>query len=254
MKKNLKPLGQMFKTTWETFEKHWSKYVGITAIFTITLFVVMFLLILGLVLLQFAGILGAVPFAYLFEQGNNTGAAIGGVVAILLAISFFFIAMLVIFAIAFLFNSWQMSSLINIVSQKKLAGLPVFEIIKKSWPRVKKMFLALLLTTLIIMVGYMLLIIPGIIFGLWLSQVFFLIMIKDLSIVDAMKKSKELVKGNMWKVFLYNLAAIALMYVFIIGANIIPFLGMLIAPLLGIVITPLLIIFQYQIYLGLQSK
>lgn len=247
--KKIKSLGNIFRNAWDSFEQDWPKYIGISAIITLIQFAIMFLLIIGLVLLQLAGIFGILPFF----SGSSNDAGIS-ILMLVVIISIFFLSLFLIFAASFFLNAWMLTALILAISKKIPKIATITDVLKQSWPKIWKIFLALILVFLIIGIGFLLLIIPGIIFAVWLSQTFFLLILKDRPITDAMKESKALIKGHFWRVLGYNLSAIVLMYVILIGVNIIPFLGTMIAPLLGIAFTPFLIAFQYQIYLELRNS
>ena len=77
----------------------------------------------------------------------------------------------------------------------------------------KDMFVAFvilsLLAGLIICVGTILLIIPGIIAGLALSMIYYIKLDNpDMGYVDCLKKSNELMKGHKWEYFVLNLSFI----------------------------------------------
>lgn len=248
--KNFKPLGEIFSTAWKQFEKNWSNYVGISAIFTVAQFVFIFVLVFSIIFLQFAGIFGSIP---LMISQDSASAGFGGIIMFTIIVTTSLLLFIVIFGLTFLINSWLMSSLITLINRKQSGNLDFIKFIKSCWPKVWRIFFALILMMLIIFAGFILFIIPGIIFAIWLSQVLFLIILEDLSIGEAFKKSKELVSGHMGTVFLYNFIFIIILEVGLLAVNIIPFLGTLVMPLLSIVVTPLMLIFQYQIFLELKK-
>jgi hypothetical protein len=59
------------------------------------------------------------------------------------------------------------------------------------------LLLTWILTYLVVMLGFVLFIIPGIIFGLWFSLVSRVVVIEGISGTKAMSRSKQLMKGNM---------------------------------------------------------
>jgi membrane-anchored glycerophosphoryl diester phosphodiesterase (GDPDase) len=66
-------------------------------------------------------------------------------------------------------------------------------------------FLASILTGLIVLGGLILLIIPGIIFGIRLKYACYLIIDKNLSPVGAIKQSWKMTKGNVWNLFFFGI-------------------------------------------------
>lgn len=72
-----------------------------------------------------------------------------------------------------------------------------------------KALLLELVTALIICVGFILFIIPGIIFALSLSQVYYIMGENpDLGVMETIKKSREIMQGNKWSKFCLDLSFI----------------------------------------------
>jgi uncharacterized membrane protein len=69
---------------------------------------------------------------------------------------------------------------------------------------------AYILATLIIIAGFILLIVPGVIAGLGLMFVNFLVIDRGLGPTDAIKESWRLTKGYKWPLFLFSLALLLL--------------------------------------------
>lgn len=69
------------------------------------------------------------------------------------------------------------------------------------WKRMLKYFVATFFVGLIVGLGAIALLIPGVIFGIWYSFTLFLVFEKNLPTFEAMKQSKALVNGRFWKVF-----------------------------------------------------
>ncbi|MFA6295870.1 MAG: hypothetical protein WC663_00800 [Patescibacteria group bacterium] len=248
--KNFKPLGEIFSSAWKQFEKNWGNYVGLSAIFTVAQFVIIFVVVFSMVFLQLAGIFGSIP---LMINQDSTTAGFGGMIMIITVITTSLLLFIAVFGLSFLINAWLMRTMITLIAKKQSGSLDFVQFIKSCWPKVWRVFFAMILMMLIIFVGFICFIIPGIIFGLWLSQVLFLIILEDLSISDAFKKSKELVSGHIGTVFLYNFVFMLVMEVGLMAINIIPFLGTLAMPVLSIVMIPLMTIFQYHIFLELKK-
>ncbi len=58
-----------------------------------------------------------------------------------------------------------------------------------------------ILTSVVIVAGFILLIVPGIILSVWLTFAIFVLVLEKAEIVESMKRSKEYVKGKWWGVF-----------------------------------------------------
>lgn len=70
-----------------------------------------------------------------------------------------------------------------------------------AWKNIWKFFLLTILVFLATLGGLVLLIIPGIIFGIWFAFSGFAFVDKGLGVKASMGKSRELVKGRFWQVF-----------------------------------------------------
>ena len=66
---------------------------------------------------------------------------------------------------------------------------------------------ASILFGLIVLCGYILLIIPGIIFSLMFSQYYYLILDRNIGVIDSLSISKDLMDGNKLTLFLIGLVA-----------------------------------------------
>ena len=66
-----------------------------------------------------------------------------------------------------------------------------------------------LIYTLIVFLGLILLVVPGIILGLMYSQVFFILADDpDVGVIEAFNLSSKMMKNNMWQFFMLNLEAL----------------------------------------------
>jgi hypothetical protein len=117
---------------------------------------------------------------------------------------------------------------------------------KKMW----KFLITSLSVGLIVVVGLILLIIPGIIFSIWYSQTLYLVVDKNIPLRQALTRSKAMVVGVFWKVlgrfFVFGLfSAIVGMLV-----GIMPYIGTWIAGFL----TPLFILPFFLLYSDLAKS
>ena len=97
------------------------------------------------------------------------------------------------------------------------AGLPVkFEMIfKESGEVLWRYALASIMTAIIVIIGLVLLIVPGIIAQIMLCLSAFLVLEKGMKPVEALKESRRMTKGKRWELFLFLLV---LVIVNIVGA------------------------------------
>jgi uncharacterized membrane protein len=98
---------------------------------------------------------------------------------------------------------------------------PTFNNLFSGFQNFGNAFLAMLLMTLVILLGFILLIIPGCIFALGLSQTFRVMHDEpQISAVDAMKKSWEIMKGHKGDYFIFNLSFIGWAFLCILTVGI----------------------------------
>ena len=72
-----------------------------------------------------------------------------------------------------------------------------------------KPIIFMLIYTLIVFLGLILLVVPGIILGLMYSQVFFILADDpDVGVIEAFNMSSRMMKNNMWQLFMLNLEAL----------------------------------------------
>lgn len=132
-------------------------------------------------------------------------------------------------------------------------NIGVKESYKRGWRKIGSIFWVGLLSGIIVMGGYLLFIIPGIIFAVWFSLALYIVIAEGLGGMNAILKSKEYVRGYWWEVF-WRFIFIGLV---IFGINIIVMLMGLVIPvlpnLLMIFVTPLTIIYSFLVYKNLKA-
>jgi len=127
--------------------------------------------------------------------------------------------------------------------------------IKKNWQevfaRAKSVIWLEILAGLLILAGYLLLFIPGIILTVWFSFNIFVLLNENKKGRLALRRGRALVKGYFWPVafrifalsFLFALASLTL--------SLIPFFGSIGSMVLGLFFLPLFSIYTYLIYKNL---
>jgi len=107
----------------------------------------------------------------------------------------------VIFIIGFVLSMWfyasTLESVLRVVNSGKLDFKDTY---KKAWSYAFKLFFAGMLVGLTVILGLILLIVPGIIFSVWFNFTRFGVADKGLEAVASMKESKALVSGRFWPV------------------------------------------------------
>ena len=119
-----------------------------------------------------------------------------------------------------------------------------------------------ILLTIILLGGYILLIIPGIIFSVWFAFAYLVLITEDTGVTEALKKSRNYVRGRWWGVFGRLVALILISLVFVLG------LAVLLIPLtifanplvievvnlcVSAIVAPIAVSYSYALYQDLAS-
>jgi hypothetical protein len=142
----------------------------------------------------------------------------------------------------------------------------VIDIFKGAFPYVGKFFWLSLFTSGLILLWSLLLIIPGIIFAVYYSFVVWVFVFENKTGMDAVNRSKELVKGRWWDVFFRYIAllgGIIVVYLLLSSIPLPTFLNsnsiakgiwQAIILIIQFLITPLPVIYSYFLYKDLGGK
>lgn len=218
-KKTIIPITELFKQTWSFYKKNW----------------LVFAPILGISLLP------SVIANVLFNPK-----------------SFQFLLLSVIGLVV---NIWASTAAFYILKQL-VEGSPrgnISDTFRNSAPHIVPFLLTGIVTGLIIAGGLLLLIIPGIIFLVWGFASAYVYIFEGRKYLDAFKRSKELVKGYWWDVFvrimLLILVIAAINSVFnSFGLNQTIEIRTLASALVSIIVTPFALYYAYLIYKDLREK
>jgi len=137
-------------------------------------------------------------------------------------------------------------SVSRVVSGRSLA---VKETIKIAWGKLGRFFLTNFLVGLIIVVGFIFLIIPGIVFAIWYTFAQYIVITQDLGPLEAIKASKKLVSGHFWPVF-GRIAGIMLFSIIIqVALGSVRFVG----AIATVILSPYYVLVLYLLYDGLRK-
>lgn len=173
----------------------------------------------------------------------------------------FFLSVLVFITLSFIINIWAAVSLLYAVKDKigikQALSLGKSKIVSYLWISI--------LVGIITIIGYILLIIPGIIFNIWFAFSVYVLVAEDLRGRKALSRSKELVKGYWFKVFwrLIVLAFVIFIITLPLGIisitasladfNILETSSGLLSAILGLFTTPFSIIFTFLMFDNLKK-
>ena len=123
-------------------------------------------------------------------------------------------------------------------------------VLKQGWSKYWPFFLVSLLTGLIVGLGFLFLIVPGIIFAVWFAFSTYVVICEDKRGFKALSRSKELVKGYWWPTAKRVYAIIIITIPLSMGAQFFPYFGQFAYMILFI---PFSIIYNYLIYQNLKE-
>ncbi|MBI2062359.1 MAG: hypothetical protein HYT64_01580 [Candidatus Yanofskybacteria bacterium] len=126
-----------------------------------------------------------VVYAASFLAGSIAGAIIIVLLTVILAVTSVILSAIAFISLAYLFNGKEVFTFSEYIK----LGL------KKFWPYAWIIFL----TSFLVLGGYMLLIVPGIMFSIWFGLAFYALIIEDRKGMGALLRSKHLVSGKFWK-------------------------------------------------------
>ena len=214
---SLRGIGELFKDTWEIYVRRVGVLMGLY------LLAILFLLLpVGIFALFGAGVSAVMPDLWmpLLVAGILTGLLLGTVALF-----------------------WGLAAMVYAVADE---NLDIKAALQRGWSRIWAFAWVFTLTGFIVTGGFLLLIIPGIIFSVWFFLSQFVLAAEDEQGMRALLKSKAYMQGRFFEVFL------RLFVVWMVSAVI----GMV--PVLGVVLSllfvPFMMIYGWLIYEDLRPK
>lgn len=222
----------LFKKSWELFSKGLSLFLAIQFIVMAATFVGVFLIV-GLV---FVGMfMFPILMSLVLAVGNSASQSWS--IVILAVIASFILGLLILVAFLALFGLIIIGQIalilaINDVNRGQVKDYKEYFRLawKKFWPAMGLFFLV----GVMVGVGFIFLIIPGIILGFFLMFSTYVLVLENKNIVDSIKTSFQMVKDNLWDVVArYFLIYLAIIVVQVAG-NFIPVLNIVVNIFVGI--------------------
>ncbi|MBU0897938.1 hypothetical protein KKC67_01830 [Patescibacteria group bacterium] len=231
---------------WNVCKKRFGVFLGIMVIPTLIMFG--FLILLG-----GAGIMG-IPLIY-------SEFATGG-------IALFIFLVILLFLIICISQAWGYVSLLYAIKDSQ-EGIGIIESYRRGWQKVASYWWISFLVGFIVLGGFFLFFVPGIIFSIWFSFAVFILIDENLKGMDALLKSKEYAKGNwgriFWRFFFISifcwliylvltlifglvLGLVLGSFKFSINPEIVSYITQFLDQLLGLFLTPLIMTYLFLVY------
>lgn len=127
-------------------------------------------------------------------------------------------------------SSWLSATVLVAVYQvahQKLIG--VGETLSAGWKLVWKYLGVSIISGMVVFLGLVFFVIPGIVFGIWFSFSLYLMIDKKTSVIDSLEQSKALVSGFFWSVLGRYIVFGILAFAIVLFLSFIPFIGSLLS-------------------------
>jgi hypothetical protein len=234
-------VGHIIAQSIDLYKKHWKKYLQYVVL-TLAPFLILVIVPNG--------------FIEAIRPSQFTFAGVGVLFACL-------------FIIAWICSTWFSISFLKDIADtyQTQTSLPIKEQLIASKPLLLPAIIASILVGLSVLGGFILLIIPGVIFSIWFAFSIHAVAIDGHGSTDALRTSKALIQGRWWHVmwllavpaFLFGISAWVLQYLFLMPGEFannqfITGVGEFIGGLVSIVIAPLTTAAPTILYLELKSN
>lgn len=236
--KNLMPISDLFKKSWELFKKGFWKLLAIQAI--------------GIGAQIALGILlGIIIIVSLANSGINlpkpalpTSAAVSWQLLETVNQFSWLLILGCIIVLGFLIIQYWISTSVLVMATGITQNLDIKKALKMGWRKKYSFVWINILIGLLVGLGSLFFIIPGIIFGIWFSFSAYILICEDIKGWQALKKSKKLVQDYFWSVF----ARLALLGLIMLGIFLINIIVQGLGFLLSIGFSAFALVYTYVLY------
>lgn len=171
------------------------------------------------------------------------------------------LGLLIVLAIAFLLvvfisQIWGQTALLYAIkdSQERIG---VMEAYRRGWHKILSYWWVSLLAGFIMMGGFLLLVVPGIIFAVWFSLAMFVLIAEDLKGMNALLKSREYVKGKwgsvLWRFFFIGALSFIISFISLVVGFLIPYGEYVSEFVISLFLTPLTMAYGFLVYSNLKA-
>lgn len=171
---------------------------------------------------------------------------------------FIILLFIIFYPVAIIISLWSSVSLLFAVKERE-QKIGIKEAFTKGWHKIISYWWISILVSLITMGGFLLLVVPGIIFFVWFSLATYVLVSEDLKGMNALFRSKQWVSENWGKVF-WRFFGIGIIAIVIFGGIIFLFnvfinktVSDIASSIISLFLTPFLIIYSFLIYEDLKK-
>jgi hypothetical protein len=159
------------------------------------------------------------------------------------------LGLMVFFVVYLIVTAWSVLSVVFAIKERE-STITVKQILILGWLSIPSYIWIYFLMGLAILAGFILLIIPGIIFAVWFSFAIYLFVSEGVKGKAALTASKKLVQGYWWAVFGRIVAMIFIMFMVSLIIGWVPLLGQLVNLF---VMLPFFVIYMYLLHEDLKK-
>ena len=221
MNTEIAPLGTLFRTAWDQYKK---RAIPLLAVMLISA-VVLASLAMALVL---CATLGGAALTHFTDERTATYLIIVSAGVLLLVLT----------VLAF----WAYTSLLALVVNEDLGIIEAFQ---AGWTWLWPMAWVLVLAPGIVLTGFVLGFLPGILFAVWFAFCMYVLLEEDRRGMDALLASREYVRGHWWNTF----GKLLVVWLISAVAGFIPFIGQV----FSLLFTPFFMLFMLAMYRDLKA-
>jgi hypothetical protein len=251
VKKKLKSPTNLLKDTWDLYKVRIKTLLGIVLVLFLAIFVI------GMAALFVFGILGFFVFpdsiSYLpFSEQLAIGEG-----NILITVTFFLLVV-VLFILILVIQAWGQVALLYAIKDSD-EEIGVKESFRRSRSKILSYFWLVFLNGLVVVGGFLLFVIPGIIFVVWFSLSTFVFVSEDIRGMNALLKSREYVRGRWLAVFgRFFFIGVLFLIVYAVPSYTFELLGMssvgdIYEGISSLFINPFGVIYSFLLYKNLKS-
>lgn len=157
-------------------------------------------------------------------------------------------------------SAWLIGSIVRIVEDVEADGRvdwSIGEVLGSVWPRLISLIVLQLLVGILITIGLILLIVPGVILALMLIASVPAMVVENRGIFDSMSRSSELTRGNRMRILAVGLVVLAIyIAVALIGALLVaatPVIGVIALVIVAVLLYPFVSIISAVLYFRLRE-
>jgi len=221
--------------SWNVYKGQWKSYAGLVLLILASMLVPL----MAFIFIVFGGL-------FLKTAAPNFSAIMGGLSAVTVIIG---VLLFIPFIVWILLLAYTGVLLPGFADERARIGT----VFKFTWSKFRSLLWVAILYGFIIAVGILLFIIPGIIWSIYYCMAFYACAFEDKRGMDALRRSKELVKGYVWTIM--RRSGFWMYFALLSGiVGTIPLFGWIWSIIALFIITPFQYVYYFSVYLTIRER